>query len=59
MSELKETAINTIRLLPDDVDWRGIIEELAFRMRVDEGLLEADAGATLDWEDVKAELGLL
>ncbi len=59
MSELKETAIQTIRMMPDDVEWKDILEELYFRMKVDAGLAEADAGDTLDWEEVKAELGLL
>ncbi len=59
MPDLKETAINVIRSLPQGVEWRDILEELYFRMKVDAGLKEADEGKTIPWEQVKSELGLL
>jgi len=58
MSDLKDTAIEAIRGLPEDAEWQDIFEELYFRMKVMTGLNEADEGNLIPWEEVKSELNL-
>ena len=59
MPDLKETAINIIKSMPDDIDWQDIMEELYFHLKVEQGLREADEGKFVSLEEVKAEFGLL
>ena len=56
MSSTKEKVIDVIRNLPEDAEWRDIIEELYFRMEVDEGIKEADEGKTIPFEEVRERL---
>jgi predicted transcriptional regulator len=59
MPDVKETAIKIIQSLPEDSDWQDIMEEFYFRLKVDQGLREADEGKSIPFEEVKAEFGLL
>ncbi|MFH0765664.1 MAG: hypothetical protein V2A61_04510 [Calditrichota bacterium] len=52
MSNPKEEVLDIVRNLPEDAEWRDIIEEIYFRMEVDEGLREADEGKTIPLEEV-------
>jgi len=59
MPDVKETAIKIIQSLPEDSDWQDIMEEFYFRLKVEQGLREADEGKSIPFEEVKAEFGLL
>jgi hypothetical protein len=49
----KESVIEMIRRLPDDVTVPDILTELYFRQLVDEGLAELDAGKGVSHEEAK------
>jgi len=52
----KETAIEIIRELPDDVSPQDIIAELCFRQEVQIGLNQLDQGEAVSHEEVKNRL---
>ena len=52
----KETVIELIIRLPDDVSVPDIMAELYFRQKVDEGLHELDAGQGVSHEEAKKQL---
>ena len=58
MSPLKQSAINAIESLPDDVDLDRLLEEIVYYAKVERGLKEADEGKVHDLDDVMAELGV-
>jgi hypothetical protein len=56
MGDQKKEAIDLIERLPDDVGTGDIIEELYFKMQVDEGLRDVAEGRTLTHDELKARL---
>ena len=52
----KETVIEMIKRLPDDVSVPDIMAELYFRQKVDEGLRQLDAGQGVAHEEAKKQL---
>jgi predicted transcriptional regulator len=52
----KETVIEMIKRLPDDVSVPDIMAELYFRQKVDEGLRQLDAGQGVAHEKAKKQL---
>ena len=56
MRNQKSEAIDLIERLPDGVNTADIIEELYFKMQVDEGLRDVAAGRTLTHEELKERL---
>ena len=52
MSEPKDTAMETIRALPEGVSYEDIIEEIIYHARIEEGLRDADAGRLVPIEKV-------
>ncbi len=56
MSEIKDTVIEIIKQLPENVTVDEIMEELYFKLQVDAGLRELDEGHGIDHKDVKKEI---
>jgi predicted transcriptional regulator len=54
---LKESVLDLIRRLPDDVTMDGILAELHFRQKVNKGLRQIEAGETIEHAEVKRRLG--
>ncbi len=54
----KESVIQAIQSLPDDLDLETIIEAILFRAKVDEGLADADAGRFVEEEEINRRFGL-
>jgi predicted transcriptional regulator len=52
----KEVVLELVRRLPDDVSLEAIMQELAFRKHVDEGLKQLDQGQTKTHDEVRREL---
>ncbi len=50
----KALAIEVIQNMPDDATPEDIIEALDFRLAVDEGIRQVDAGEGIPHEEVKA-----
>ena len=53
---VKAQVLETIQSMPDDLTIADVIEELAFRQHVDEGLRELDAGQGIPHEEIKERL---
>lgn len=53
----KRAVIEMIQRLPDDVSVTEIMGALAFRQRVDRGLLQLDAGEGVEHDEAKRRLG--
>lgn len=49
----KEQIIELVRSMPSDVTVDDVIEELYFKLQVDQGLAELDRGGSLPHEEVK------
>ena len=58
MPTLKEEIIEFIHCLPDDVDIDDIMEELYFRIKVDQGLKDIAEGKIVAHDEVKAQYKL-
>jgi predicted transcriptional regulator len=57
MHTVKEQVIGLVKSLPDDdLTLEDIIEELYFKVQVDKGLTELDAGQALPQSEVKARM---
>jgi predicted transcriptional regulator len=52
----KEAVIEMIRKMPDDVTTTDVMEELYVRMKVEEGIRQADAGEVIDHEEFKKRM---
>ena len=52
----KEAAIRTIERLPDDATEDDILYAVYVRMKIEQGLRDAEAGNLIDHEDVKREI---
>jgi hypothetical protein len=52
----RDAVIEMIKRLPEDVSVSDIMEELYFRMKVDEGLRQLDAGQGMSHEEAKRRL---
>lgn len=52
----KEAVIEMIRKMPDDVTTADVVDELCVRMRIEEGLRQADAGDVIDHEEFKKRM---
>ena len=53
---VKQTALELIQRLPDQVSFEDIVEELCFRRHVDEGLRQLDDGEGIEHEEAKRRL---
>lgn len=51
----KETAIKSIRDLPEDADWEDIQERIGFIAGIRKGLRELDKGKGIRHEEVRRE----
>jgi hypothetical protein len=56
MSSQKEEALELIERLPDGVSTTDIIEELYFKLQVDEGLRDVVEGRTISHGELKERL---
>lgn len=56
MAGIKEQVIRLIETLPDDVTADDVLAEIYFKMQVDAGLKELDAGQSIPHEDVKERM---
>jgi hypothetical protein len=52
----KEQAVSIISKLPDEATANDIVSELSFRLKVEIGLRQLDAGEGIENEDVKRRL---
>ena len=53
---LKEHAIRTMQALPDDADWRGLVEHLDLRLAIELGRADIRAGRFIDQDELEREL---
>ena len=53
---MKETILEMIRKLPDDVTLADVMAELYFRQKVDQGLRELDEGKGIPHEQARERL---
>ena len=56
MMALKQQIIDLIEKMPDTLTIDDVIEELCFKMQVDEGLEQLDRGQILEHDQVKQKL---
>lgn len=56
MSPLKQQIIDLIEKMPDTLTIDDVIEELCFKVQVDEGLEQLDNGQTLEHGQIKLKL---
>ena len=56
MANAKEQVLDMVRALPDDATIDDIMAELYFRIQVDSGLSELDAGRGIPHEEVQRRL---
>jgi predicted transcriptional regulator len=54
----KERIIEAVQGLPPDATFDDAIERLVFLAKIDAGLAELDAGASIPHEEVKRRLGM-
>jgi predicted transcriptional regulator len=52
----KETVLQAIHRLPDDVDYRAIAEEIAFLAALEQGDRDIQAGRVVANEDVRKKI---
>ena len=52
----KEAVIEMIQKMPDDVTLADVMDELAVRMKIVEGLQQLDQGEGVDHDEVKKRL---
>jgi predicted transcriptional regulator len=57
MPGIKEQVIQMIQELPEDITVDDVMAELYFRLQVDGGLKELDAGKGLSHEEVEKRMG--
>ena len=55
---IKESAIALIKSLPDDISLEDIIETLCFKLSVEEGLADAEAGKFVAQEEIERKFNL-
>ena len=53
---VKESVLQAIHRLPDDVDYRAIAEEIAFLAALEQGDQDIQAGRVVSNEDVRKKL---
>jgi antitoxin (DNA-binding transcriptional repressor) of toxin-antitoxin stability system len=53
---VKEHALQTIKNLPEDVDWEEVKDRIEFRAAVEKGIRELDEGKGIAVEDLEKEL---
>lgn len=56
MAPVKEKVIELVKALPENVTVEDVIEELYFKLQVDEGLAELDRGEGISHEEVEKRL---
>jgi len=56
MSPLKTAAMEAIRAVPDDVSLDDLLDEIIYRAKITEGLMDYREGRTVSLEEVKARL---
>jgi predicted transcriptional regulator len=56
MNTAKEQVIKLLKTMPDDATVDDVLEELNFKLRVDEGLAELDRGESISQEEVERRL---
>ena len=59
MSSIKESLIEKIKALPDDVTMEKAIADLWFRHQVETGIAELDAGKGIPHEEVERRMASL
>lgn len=52
----KEEVIQLVKAMPDNVTLEDVLEELYFKIQVDQGLAELDRGESLPHEEVERRL---
>jgi hypothetical protein len=56
MEKIKEEVIKMIQTMPDDINLSDILDELYFKLQVDNGLKELDEGRWISHEEVELRL---
>ncbi len=56
MTAVKEKVIELVKALPEDATVEDVIEELYFKLQVDEGLAELDRGEGIPHEEVEKRM---
>ncbi len=56
MAPVKEKVIELVKALPENVTVEDVIEELYFKLQVDDGLAELDGGEGIPHEEVKKRI---
>jgi hypothetical protein len=55
---LKEAAHRIVENLPDDATWEDLIYQIYVRQSIEAGLVDSEAGRTIDVGEVRARFGL-
>jgi predicted transcriptional regulator len=53
---IKDAVIELIRKMPDDATLADVMDELYVRMKIEEGLRQADRGDVVDHEEFKTRM---
>ena len=56
MESIKESVLELIKNLPEDVDFEDILYAIYVREKIEKGLAQADEGLTISHEEVKVRL---
>ena len=56
MKATKEQVIELVKAMPDDITVEDVIEELYFKLQVDQGLSRLDRGESIPHEEVEKRL---
>lgn len=56
MLATKEQVIELVKAMPDDVTVEDVMEELYFKLQVDQGLAQLDRGESIPHEEVEKRL---
>ncbi len=57
MAVVKDKVIELIKALPENATVEDVMEELYFKLQVDEGLAELDRGEGIPHEEVEKRMG--
>ena len=55
-NKIKDSVINLLDKLPDDIEYEDLIAEIYFKKQVEEGIMQLETGTSLSNEEVKRRL---
>jgi len=55
---IKDEARRLLEALPEDSDWDDLVDAILDRLKIEQGLADADAGRVVSNEEVRRRFGL-